>query len=309
MKGNLLGRRQIVVGAFAVASGLSRLEGTVPNTKFPTEPRQRIAVSTYSFRSLIAAPKSRGGEQPRPGLSLDDFASTVTAKLNVAGIEPWSDHLESTEPKYVDHLAQSFRNAGLRVVNIPVDVGVVLCSSAEQRQQGLALYEKWIDAAVILGSPSIRVHLPHGEQGEQIQCSVDSLKALANYGQSKNIVVNLENDEPSIEQPERIARVITTVNSPYLRALPDFCNSMLINNDEGYNNGGLRKLFPLAFNISHVKSIETDEGRVVRVNIDSIFEIAKKANYRGYFSIEWEGTGDPYQETSALISASIRNLS
>ena len=309
MNVDLLGRRQFVAGAFAAASGLSCLEGAEPKTKFPTEARRRLAVSTYSFRSLISTPNSQGAEQSRRGMKLEDFAGTVTAKLNVTGVEPWSDHFESTNPKYLNHLAQSFRKAGLHVVNIPVDVGVVQCSSAEQRQQGLSVYEKWIDAAVILGSPSIRVHLPHGEQGEQIQCSVDSLKALANYGQSKNIVVNLENDEPSIEQPERIARVITKVSSPYLRALPDFCNSMLIHNDEEYNNAGLRKLFPLAFNISHVKSMESDEGRVVRVNVDKIFEIAKKANYRGYFSIEWEGTGDPYQETGELISASIRNLS
>ena len=150
--------------------------------------------------------------------------------------------------------------------------------------------------------------MPQGEKGEQIGCAVRGLKMVAEYGASKNVVVNIENDEPEIEQPARIARVIKAVASPYLRALPDFCNSMIIQDDQRFNNEGLRLLFPLAYNISHVKDSEQDGKRVYRVDVDQIFAIAKQAGYKGYFSMEFEGAGDPYEGTNKLLDASLSAL-
>jgi len=299
-------RRDFLAFTLALAASAKAAE---PQYQFPTEPRERLAVATYPFRHLIS---SKGG----PGLSssgrmtLGEFAGTVVPKLKVHGIEPWSPHFQSTDRDYVRGLSESFEKAGLRVVDIPVDLSPKLCGSAKERDEGLAKFRQWVDAAVILKSPSIRVHLPHGETGDQIHCAVSALSELAKYGASKNIVINLENDEPETEQPERIVKVIKAVNSPFLRALPDFCNSMLVHDDPEYNDQAMRMLFPLAFNISHVKDEESDHGKTYRVDVNRIFSIAKSAGYRGYFSMEWEGSGDdPYEGTSKLIEASLRNLS
>jgi sugar phosphate isomerase/epimerase len=132
---------------------------------------------------------------------------------------------------------------------------------------------------------------------------------LAEYGASKKIVINLENDDPASEAPERIVKVIEAAATPYLRSLPDFCNSMLIHNDQDYNARSLAALFPHAYNISHVKDVEFSDGKPYRVDVDRIFTIAKKAHYRGYFSMETESDGDPYESTKLLIGAAVRNLS
>ena len=277
--------------------------------KFPTDPRKRLSVSTYPFRSVIEAPHHDGGEATaRPNMRLEQFAQTVIAKFNVPGIEPWSRHFASIDPAYVHSLRRTFDNAGVHVVNIPVDVKVNLCGSAEEQRRGLATYQQWIDAAVILNSPSIRVHLPGSGKPRDISCAVSTLKTLAQYGESKNIVVNLENDDPETELPEHIARVIKAVGSRYLRALPDFCNSMHIHNDQSYNDRAMNLLFPLAFNISHVKDLEQDGDKVYRVDVSRIFAIAKKRAYAGYFSMEWEGSGDPFEGTKRLIEQSLQNL-
>lgn len=290
------GRRHLLALSAAFAATL-RAQNQ-PDFDFPTEPRRRLAVSTYPFRSVIGS-----------GTLLEDFARSIRPKLQVSAIEPWSHHFESTDTAYVQGLNAAFKSARLLVVNIPVDVPAKLCGSSEERRAALETYHKWVDAAVILGSPSIRVHLPHGESGAKISCSVSAMQELAGYGASRNIVINIENDEPEIEQPERVARVIQTVNSPFLHSLPDFCNSMLVHDDPEYDYHAMALLFPLAYNISHVKDEETDNGKVYRVDVDRIFWIAKNAGYRGFFSMEWEGTGDPYEGTAKLIAASLRNLS
>lgn len=296
---DMLGRREFLAVPFFLAASVQ------PESHFPSDPRERLAVSTYPFRSLIKSRNAEIGGGANSSMTLAQFAQTLTARLNVHGIEPWSRHFESIEPDYVRDLSRAFKTAGLRVVNIPVDAAVKLCSSsADERDEGQSLYRKWVDAAVILGSPSIRVHAPEGD----LDCAAQSLKTLAGYGAQKNIVINLENDEPKTEDPSRIVKIIETANTPYLRALPDFCNSMLIKDDQQFNDTAMQMLFPHAFNISHVKDEESENGKVYRVDLDRIFSIANKAGYRGYFSMEWEGTGDPYQGTQRLLQQSVRNL-
>jgi sugar phosphate isomerase/epimerase len=275
----------------------------MPAVRFPSDAPHRLAVATYPFRDVIASPRKPGGK-----LTLQQFAASLVEKFNVYGIEPWSSHFESIESAYLADLAAAFKKAGVRVVNIPCDVSVKLCGTAEQRETALVTYRKWVDAAVTLGSPSIRVHCPAGADAADISCAVDGLKMLAEYGALKKIVINLENDDPSSEEPERIVKVIQSAGTPYLRSLPDFCNSMIIHNDQDYNARSLAALFPHAYNISHVKDVEFSEGKPLRVDVDRIFAIAKKAHYRGYFSMESESDQDPYESTRLLINAAVRNL-
>ena len=48
-----------------------------------------------------------------------------------------------------------------------------------------------IVAGTMIGSPSIRVHVPKGKSPDDISCAVEALKAIAGYGAEKNIVINL----------------------------------------------------------------------------------------------------------------------
>ena len=302
-------RRRFLKTTLLVCATVPELCSREPDMHFPTTPRERLAVSTYPFRNVIARIHPDDEEERRSGMKLEQFAKTIYPDLGVRGIEPWSRHFESTDRKYVERLKKSFHKASLRVVNIPVDIKVQLCGSAADRTAGLAAYRQWVDAAAILGSPSIRVHLPPGERDGQVSCAVDCLKSLAAYGASRNIVINVENDDPRTEQPERIVTVLKTVDSRYLRALPDFCNSMLIHNDQTYNLDALSRLFPLAYNISHVKDLEQDGQQVYRVDVPQLLELGAKSGYKGFFSMEYEGTSDPYEGTRKLIEICLKHLS
>ncbi len=299
-----MNRRSFLLSSLSLPIAL-RAQQT-PDVKFPSAARERLSVSTYPFRSVI---KSHGrrhkSESANATLTLQEFAASIPARFQVRGIEPWSPHFESTDPEYVHQLSASFKRSGVHVVDVPVDAAVHPCSdSAEERQQSIATWRTWVDAAVILGSPSVRVHLP--EQGGD-DCVIQALRELVTYSTPKNIVVNIENDDPKSEEAFRVVKVIEQVNSPFLRALPDFCNSRLVG-DEPYTYRALNAMFAHAYNISHVKDEESDEGKVYRVDVNRIFGIAKNAGYRGYFSMEWEGQGDPYEGTKRLLARSLRNL-
>jgi sugar phosphate isomerase/epimerase len=293
-------RRRFLLASAAFTAALRAQE---PKINFPSEPRQRLAVSTYAFQSVIKSPYLHSPDSANATLTLEKFAATIPSRFAVHGIEPWSQHFESTDPAYLRGLAASFEKAGVRVVNIPVDGAVRPCSDASDGRK--LSREKWVDVAEILGSPAIRVHLT---ENAPEACVKDALFKLVDYAEHKNIVINLENLNSKWDEAVRIMNVIVEVNSPFLRALPDFCNSQLVG-DEVYAERALKLMFLYAYNISHVKDEKTADGKTYRVDMPRVFDIAKKFGYRGYFSMEWEGKGDPYEGTKRLIKTTLENLS
>jgi sugar phosphate isomerase/epimerase len=169
---------------------------------------------------------------------------------------------------------------------------------------------QWIDIAVLIGSPSVRQHVS-GSPGVQpdVVLAAETLGQLADYGAKRNIVVNLENDNAVSEDPFFLTAVIEKVNSPYLRALPDFGNS-LMGHDAAFNRKAVAAMLSHAFNVCHVKdTVQDHAGRVYQVDLKTMFALAKAANYPGYFSMEFDtAAGDPFPGTELLISKTLQYL-
>jgi sugar phosphate isomerase/epimerase len=306
-----MNRRQFVQTALAagVAAPCSLFAAREPNIPFQTDPRARLGVASYPFRAFINGPHNEDRDKTKPGMQLTEFPAMVREKFNLRNIEPLDSHFHSLQPAYLGELRNAVEKAGCRVMNIPASVRASLYDpDAAKRKIGVDNAKKWVDAAVALGSPSIRVHI-QGARGVKpdVTRAAESLRAVADYGAQKNIVINLENDDPETEEAPYLVKVIEQVNSPWLRGLPDFCNSML-KGDEKYNYDSVTAMFQHAYNISHVKDSEVDNGKVFRVDVGRTFAIAKQTGYRGYFSMEWEGEGEPYQGTQKLIDASLKYL-
>ena len=279
---------------FAVDSGLGtalQFHAASPAMQFPTAARERIAIASYPFRDFILGrgEKNDGQQQNTGGaggdivngasasrrggsgkMELKDFAAHVSAKFNIKKIEPWSEHFRSLDKAYLEELR----------------------------------------AAVAIGSPSVRTNIPRAKDSKpDLERTVESVKRVAEYGAAKNVVVNLENDNPVSEDPFFLVKVIEKVNSPWLHALPDFANTLAAYEEE-YAYRGIDAMFGHAYNISHVKEMEVGDGKdkIAHVDLARTFGIAKKHEYKGYFSMEWDSPGDPYAGTAGLIEKTLKNL-
>ena len=195
-------------------------------------------------------------------------------------------------------------------MDLPCDVRTSFYDTdPAKRKMAVENGKKWVNVALELGSPSIRAHIGGSAKLKpDVARTVESLTQLAAYGASKNIIVALENDDNFTEDPFFIAEVLDKVNNPYLHALPDFCNSMMTH-DQDFNNRAMEALFKRAYSIAHMKDEEGDEkGKFHTVDVAKCFEIAKAQGYRGYFSMEWEGNGEPYAGTQRLIDETLKYL-
>ena len=119
----------------------------------------------------------------------------------------------------------------------------------------------------------------------------------------------MENDNPVSEDPFFIVQVIEKVNSPWLRALPDFANS-LVTGREDYAYQGVQAMFAHAYNITHVKALEVNEqSKEFRVDMAKTFGMMRAAHYKGFCSMEFDSPGDPYKGTRELIETTLKYLS
>jgi len=284
---------------------------TEPHIVFPTAVRERISVASYPFRKVIAGFGEAAAEAPHPQMELKDFAAHVIEKFHVNKIEPWSWHFRSLEASYLAELRTTTEKAGGAIANIAVDgEHSVYSTDKAVREKAVAHGKQWIDAAAALGSPSIRTHIARAKDSQpDVDRAAESLRLIAEYGASKNVVVHLENDDPVSEDVFFVVKVIEKAGTPWLRALPDFANSVVAGKGESAYEGIL-KMFSHAYGICHVKEVEVDDnGKEFRADLPRTFGILKNSGYKGYCSMEWDSPGDPYAGTKDLIEKTLKYLS
>lgn len=296
------------------ASAAGRAE---PSVRFPSVPRERVAVAAYPFREFIEGWTGWDGKTPSTvptshQIELKDFAAHVADKFNVHKIEPWSRIFPSTDPKYLEQFRAAVQKAHSAIVDIAVDIGEhsQYSPDAAVRDQALASSKHWLDVGAALGSPSIRTHVQGAKDVKpDVGRAADTLARVAEYAAKKDVVVHLENDDAVSEDPFFIVQVIEKVNSPWLRALPDFGNS-LNTHDDDFNYRAVDAMFAHAYGICHVKDGEVDDnGKPTHVDLARTFAILKKHAYKGYCSIEYDAPGDPYKPTAELVEKTVAFLS
>jgi sugar phosphate isomerase/epimerase len=275
--------------------------------QFPADAHERIAIASYPFRDFILGARADVAAQL---MDLKDFAAHCGEKFNVRKIEPWNQHFRSTNATYLEEFRASIEKTRGAVVNIAVDGDHSPYSAdAAERDQAVAFSKKWIDVAAAIGSPSVRTNISKAAGSKpDVRLTAETFKRVVEYASAKNVVVHLENDNPISEDPFFLVQLIEQVNSPWLRSNPDFCNTLATGREE-YAYKGIAAMFQHAYGICHVKDTETNEkGQIFRVDMARTFGILKRANYRGYCSMEFDSQGDPYAGTAALIAQTLQHL-
>ena len=299
-----MNRRQFLQSsALALGASALHVDAAEPQIAFPTDARARLAVASYPFHKLVNLKTGT--------MKLIDFPAFVSERFSVPGIEPLSRHFPSTEAEYLREFRLALNTAKMHVVNIPVSPGgSVYDPDDAKRQLAVKTAKQWVDVALAIDSPSLRVSIQraHGAKPDAARAA-ESLKTITGYGEQKNVVINLENDDAKSEDAFFLIDVIKRVGSPYLRALPDFGNSIVEKHgDTAFNYAAVKAMFAHAYNISHVKAAESSGPKLYHVDLAKTFEIAKQAGFRGYYSMEFDQEGDPLAGTKFLVEQSLKYL-
>lgn len=170
-----------------------------------------------------------------------------------------------------------------------------------ERAETVENHKKWVDAAKYLGCHSIRVNA-HGEgSAEEVAvAAVKGLSELSDYAATQGINVLVENHGGYTSNGQWLADVMKRVAKPNCGTLPDFgnfCQTVGYGsiNDENCENAydiykGVYELMPFAKAVS-AKTYDFDkDGDQPKINYLKMLEIVKKAGYKGFIGVEYEGS-------------------
>ena len=277
-----------------------------------------IAVSSWSLHRHLPRAGSRRDEsgvklvgQVEPTeepISVTQFPRIIKEHYGISNVELCQMHILSQEAEYLADVKAAVEEAGVSVLNVPIDVGNISLENTEWRAEDLEEIKTWIDVAEYLGSPCVRVNSGHPSgavfgpadvSGFDLSVTIASYRELANYCQSKDMALLLENHGGISADPRNIIRLIEGVNSPAFGLCPDFGG---FGDEVRYE--GLEMMFPHAAMV-HAKTYDfNDVGEQDRFDFSHCMDIMKASGYSGPISIEFEGQGDEYQGiglTRALI--------
>lgn len=255
-----------------------------------------VGCCAYSYREFL-----RSGD-----MTLEKFLD-VAAAMHLDGVELTSYYFPQTDRDYLKYLKRECFRRGLHIAGVAI--GTNFCQAEEQKRQShVEMAKEWMDHAVILGAPCLRVFagaVPAGHTEEQaFQWAVACLQEVADYAASCGVVVALENHGGITARAEQVLRLVQAVNRPWFGVNLDFGNF----HTDPYRE--FESVLPYVVT-THAKTHTRGPSGPERVDYRRALALAKAAGYRGYVNIEYEGKADPrtaVPEFAVLLQQIIREL-
>ncbi|MBZ5543228.1 MAG: sugar phosphate isomerase/epimerase [Acidobacteriia bacterium] len=270
-----------------------------------------IAISTWSLHNYFQITRDEDFKLPGDMLDLLDFPEMIVDRYKVHHLEICAPHFASTEAGYLQDLKARLQKAHTHVVNMPVDIeelwteGGLSDANPQVRDKAVAACKKWIDIGGEIGTRSVRCD-PGKMNPQKLEPTVAAYKELAAYGNSRGVYVIIENHGGvGSEHPEELVKLFKDVDSDFFGALPDFGNFP----DEQTRERGLELLFPFASVVCHAKGLEIDsQGKETKFDFPRCIATSKKMGFKGIYSIEYEGPGDPYAGVQKVLNELVEYL-
>lgn len=292
-----LSRRDLLIGA-AVAvgtAGLARADNAPESQALAHRPH-RIATSTYSYWRFRDDSK----------LSIEECID-LAAEAGFDGVEVLHIQMQDESNAALQRIKQRAFSHGLDLCGFSTHQSFI-SPDADKRQQNVEHTIKCIELAYALGIPTIRVNTGRwGTSGsfDELMANkgieprlegytdddgfgwvVDGLSKCLPTAEKCGVVLGLENHWGLGRTAKGVLRVIRDVDSPWLRATLDTGN-FLERQYEQYE-----MLAPHAALVQAKTYFGGGTWYTLDVDYDRVAAILRKAGYRGYISLEFEGQED-----------------
>jgi len=323
-------RREFLVGAAAAAGLVSSRKGWPARAQSRGDEAnlRRVAIMSLCFNSILQNPSQP--ETAARTLDVMDLGQMLADGYGVHNVEMQHAHFPSTEPAYLKDFRDRLAKMKSQVTNINLEFGPQNISAGDPalRQQAIDRTKEWIDHAVSLGCPRIMINQGAPTQ-ENKEIAIAALKAMGDYGKSKNIKVAMENRgggggrqaapatgtppappgppalpaPPASPAPAAPAAWILLVE--IIKGSGTWANCDLGNfPDQETQHAGIRGMFPLTDGNCHVKL------NPARYDLPAALALVKQLGYTGLYSIEAGGGAgtDPHQAVQNIYDVLLPNM-
>ncbi|MEM6844333.1 MAG: sugar phosphate isomerase/epimerase family protein [Bacteroidota bacterium] len=170
----------------------------------------------------------------------------------------------------------------------------------QKRAEDVQLVCNWIDAAVKLGAPVVRIFAgPEAKNGvseeETMQWLVESIRQCVDYGKQKGIIVALQNHNEFVKTAQQVHQTIKSIDSEWLGLMLDIGSYHTAN---PYDEIAETATYAVNWQI---KENVYERQQKQKTDLVKLFRIIYESGYRGYLPLETLGPGDPQQKVVAFL--------
>lgn len=256
-----------------------------------------IGVSTYSFWGF------QRDELRDIGKCID-----LAAKMGFDGVEILQIQMEDFSPSMLQKIKRRAFMAGVDLMGFSTHQDFVDPDEIVRRRN-VEQTISYIEQAYALGIPTLRINtgrwgtsedfdalmanrgiepvLEGHTEEEGFEWVIESMKQLIPYAEKCGVVLGLENHWGLGLTPEGVMKVVDAVKSPWLQVTLDTGNFL----EDPYAR--LEKLAPHTVLLQAKTYYGKGRWYTLDLDYERIGNIMKKANYKGYVSLEFEGVEDP----------------
>lgn len=263
----------------------------------PTPRRNPIGVSTYSFWGF------QREELRDIGKCID-----LAAGMGFDGVEILQIQMGDFSPASLQRIKRRAFMAGVDLMGFSTHQDFVDPDEIVRRRN-VEQTISYIEQAYALGIPTLRINtgrwgtsenfdalmanrgiepvLEGHTEEEGFAWVIEAMKQLVPYAEKCGVVLGLENHWGLGLTPEGVMKVVDAVKSPWLQVTLDTGNFL----ENPYER--LEKLAPHTVLLQAKTYFGKGRWYTLDLDYERIAGIMKKANYKGYVSLEFEGMEDP----------------
>ncbi len=276
--------------AAAMASPRNMIAAEPPQR--PGSPLLKLSLAGYSFNSRMVK-RGTTEEIAKAEMTIEKFIDYCAAQgLGATELTGYYFPKDITTEYMLGIRAQTHR-LGLTISGTAI--GNDFCvPEGEERQRQLAECREWIDYAVIMGAPAIRIFagkVPDGSSEEAaVERCADGINESLMYAAGKGIFLALENHGGITATPDQMLKIIERVDSsPWFGVNFDSGN---FQTEDPYAD--LATIAPYAVN-AQIKASISPGGRKQAADLPRIVRILQDAGYRGFVALEYEESESPFE--------------
>ncbi len=301
-----LNRRDFLTYATAAAVSMKALYAAPTGNSKGVD---RLACNSWPFRFYFDTPQMHEYRNAKyPLLTQEEFPQFLADHFGIHNVEFLSGHFADTSTATIDKVKAGLKKAGSRCCNL-MDVGIPGGGpyvKGLDRNAVIKAAERWVGVAVALGSPSITVPLD-GKGTPDAKTAADNLAPLVDVAHKRGIRVLFHNDSLKTEPAEILTAVIKQLGTDKTGTCLDFGN--FATKSAAYSLAQIKMLVPYASNICHSKDGIADNGKFYADDFEASMKLMRDNGFKGVYSLEFEGLGEPIDGVNKLKSRTLEYLS
>jgi len=240
----------------------------------------RLGISSWSYHRSITSGK----------MDIEDFIRRAF-ELGVDGVELNQRFFEPNRNR-LKGIKRLLLLYGLDISCVTIANNFCLPREEERKRQ-VALVKEWVDAALLLGAPIVRVNAGWARELDEeaaFNYAVECIREICRYAEDYGLMIAVENHGGITSTAEQVLRLIEAVDSDWFRVNLDTANFK----QDLY--GSIEKLAPYTVHVhAKVFELKLKQSGVgscwieAKLDYERILRILKEVGYNGYLSLEYEG--------------------